>query len=82
MNDAETFDVHRPAMLLRAFRMLADMERAEEMLHEAWLRWQRRQMSVDDPREFLLSIVTQICLDDLSARVRREHRDRAPAARN
>ena len=65
-DDAETFDAHRPAMLLRAFRMLGDMQRAEEMLHEAWLRWQRRQVSVDDPRDFLLGMITRICLGEQS----------------
>jgi len=65
VNDARTFHAHRPALLLRAFQLLGDTERAEGVLHETFLRWQRRQVSVDSPRDHLLTMVTQICLDDL-----------------
>jgi RNA polymerase sigma-70 factor (ECF subfamily) len=53
--------------------MLGDVGRAEDMVQEAWLRWQSRDVEVDAPRAYLLTIVTRLCLNELdSARARRE----------
>jgi RNA polymerase sigma-70 factor, ECF subfamily len=82
-NDSQTFEAHRPALLALAYRMLGDMSRAEEMVQDAWLRWQRRDVTtaVGDPKAFLLTAVTRLCLDELgSARARHEENrsDRLP----
>src|SRR5580693_7325823 len=80
-HDAETFETHRPALLAYAYRMLGDMGRAEDMVQEAWMRWQGRQVVVDAPKAFLVTTVTRLCLDELdSARARREESrsDRLP----
>ncbi|MCU1279356.1 MAG: polymerase sigma-70 factor [bacterium] len=77
----QTFETHRPALLALAYRMLGDMARAEDMVQEAWLRWQGRGVEVETPRAYLITTVTRLCLDDLtSARaVREESRgDRLP----
>ncbi|MCU1277487.1 MAG: polymerase sigma-70 factor [bacterium] len=77
----ESFETHRPALLALAYRMLGDMARAEDMLQEAWLRWQRRDVEVAAPRAYLVTIVTRLCLDELtSARALREESrgDRLP----
>ncbi|MDB4969303.1 MAG: polymerase sigma-70 factor [Myxococcales bacterium] len=77
----ETFESHRPALLALAYRMLGDMARAEDMVQEAWLRWQGRRAEVDTPRAYLITMVTRLCLDDLtSPRARREESrgDRLP----
>ena len=79
--DADTFEEHRSALLALAYRMLGDVGRAEDMVQEAWLRWNHRQIGVDVPKAFLLTTVTRLCLDELgSARARREESrsDRLP----
>src|SRR5262249_5905890 len=81
MNDTETFEAHRSTLLALAYRMLGDVARAEDVVQEAWMRWQRRQVSVDAPKAFLITTVTRLCLDELgSARARREdsRSDRLP----
>jgi RNA polymerase sigma-70 factor (ECF subfamily) len=55
--------------------------RAEDIVQEAWVRWQGRQASVDDPKAYLFTTVAHLCLDELgSARARREESrsDRLP----
>jgi RNA polymerase sigma-70 factor (ECF subfamily) len=77
----ETFEIHRPALLALAYRMLGDMARAEDMVQEAWVRWRGLDAQADSPRAFLLTAVTHLCLDELgSARARREESrgDRLP----
>ncbi|MGZ3477500.1 MAG: sigma-70 family RNA polymerase sigma factor [Polyangiales bacterium] len=79
--DAETFESHRPSLLALAYRMLGDMARAEDMIQEAWVRWQNRTADVDAPKAFLITTVTHLCLDELgSARARHEESrsDRLP----
>jgi len=77
---AHDFEAHRGSLLGLAYRMLGDFGRAEDMVQEAWLRWQRRNEPVDSPRAFLVKVVTRLCLNELtSARARREERaDRLP----
>jgi RNA polymerase sigma-70 factor (ECF subfamily) len=61
--------------------MLGDLARAEDMVQEAWIRWERRQEAVDSPRAYLVTLVTRLCLNELdSAKVRREESrsDRLP----
>jgi RNA polymerase sigma-70 factor (ECF subfamily) len=74
------FESHRPALLALAYRMLGEMARAEDVVQEAWVRWER-QVDVDSPKAFLLTMVARLCLDELgSARARREESrsDRLP----
>jgi RNA polymerase sigma-70 factor (ECF subfamily) len=80
-DDLAVFESHRPAMLGLAYRMLGDVGRAQDMVQEAWLRWHRREVEVDSPKAFLVTVVTRLCLNDLtSARARREESrsDRLP----
>jgi len=80
-SDSEIFETHRPALLSLAYRMLGEMARAEDMVQDAWVRWQTRQVDVHAPKAFLLSTVTRLCLDELgSAHARRElsRSDRLP----
>ena len=75
------FESHRPDLVALAYRMLGDMGRAEDMVQEAWLRWQGSDVEADSPRAFLVTIVTRLCLNELgSARSRREESrsDRLP----
>src|SRR5262249_29915637 len=80
-DDAASFEVHRPALLAHAYRMLGDVGRAEDVVQDAWLRWRGREEAVDAPKPFLLKVVTRLCLNELdSARARREESrsDRLP----
>src|SRR5689334_7474239 len=77
----ETFQAHRKELVALAYRMLGDMGRAEDMVQEAWLRWQEHEVEADSPKALLVTIVTRLCLNELaSARARREESrsDRLP----
>lgn len=65
--DATIFEAERPSLLAHAYRMLGDVARAEDVVQDAWLRWQRREAEVDSPRGYLLTTVTRLCIDELGA---------------
>src|SRR5215208_647690 len=69
-----TFEPHRRRLLGLAYRMLGSMAEAEDAVQEAYLRWHDTDReSVKEPRAFLMTTTTRICLDVLkSARMRRE----------
>ena len=71
---ATSFEPFRRRLLGLAYRMLGSMADAEDAVQDAYLRWHgvdRDQVS--DPRAFLMTTTTRICLDMLtSARARRE----------
>src|SRR5687767_13238281 len=71
---AATFEPHRRRLLGLAYRMLGSMAEAEDAVQEAYLRWHATdRASVAEPRAFLMTTTTRICLDVLkSARARRE----------
>src|SRR3712207_215293 len=68
------FEQNRKYLLGLAYRMLGSLAEAEDVVQEAWLRWQRAaQSEIASPRAFLRRIATRLCLDQLkSARARRE----------
>jgi RNA polymerase sigma-70 factor (ECF subfamily) len=75
------FQAHRASLVALAYRMLGDVARAEDMVQEAWLRWQSATVEVEAPRAYLLTTVTRLCLNELdSAHSRREESrsDRLP----
>lgn len=75
------FDDCRADLLALAYRMLGDFGRAEDLVQEAWLRWQTLDVAPESPRGLLITIVTRLCLNELSsARARREESrpDRLP----
>jgi RNA polymerase sigma-70 factor (ECF subfamily) len=79
--DLDVFVSHRPLLVAHAYRMLGDLGRAEDMVQDAWLRWGGRQVEVQAPRAYLVTLVTRLCLNELdSARARREESrsDRLP----
>ena len=71
---AISFEPHRRCLLGLAYRMLGSMAEAEDAVQEAYLRWHDADReNVAEPRAFLITTTTRICLDVLkSARVRRE----------
>ncbi len=73
MNQLEAFNQHRPLLFAIAYRMIGSVTDAEDIVQEAWLRWQPVNEIVQSPKAFLSSLVTRLCIDHLrSARVRRE----------
>ncbi|WP_246148316.1 RNA polymerase sigma-70 factor [Nonomuraea turkmeniaca] len=68
------FEEYRPMLLGLAYRLLGSMWDAEDVVQEAWLRWQGTDRStVREPRAFLVTVVSRLALDQLrSARVKRE----------
>jgi RNA polymerase sigma-70 factor (ECF subfamily) len=71
---AASFEPHRRRLLGLAYRMLGSMADAEDAVQEAYLRWHGADRGeVLEPRAFLMTTTTRICLDMLtSARARRE----------
>nr|WP_255424804.1 sigma-70 family RNA polymerase sigma factor [Corallococcus sp. CA053C] len=77
----EAFESCRHELVALSYRMLGDLGRAEDMVQEAWLRWQDQEGDVESSRAFLVTVVTRLCLNELgSARSRREETrpDRLP----
>src|SRR6266853_5832763 len=74
---AEIFTDLRPVLMNLARRMLRSDVEAEDMVQEAYLRWDRAATrEVRSPKAFLTTIVTRLCLNHLKlARVRLEHED-------
>ena len=73
-NPAASFEPYRRRLLGLAYRMLGSMADAEDAVQETYLRWHGVDRNhVSDPRAFLMTTTTRICLDMLtSARARRE----------
>jgi RNA polymerase sigma-70 factor (ECF subfamily) len=71
---AAGFEPHRRRLSALAYRMLGSVAEAEDIVQEAWLRWQAaRHGDIADPAAFLSRVVSRLCLDHLrTARVRRE----------
>ncbi|HEX7790628.1 MAG TPA: sigma-70 family RNA polymerase sigma factor [Afipia sp.] len=70
----QTFETHRPRLMRLAYRMLGSISEAEDVVQDAWLRWQKAdQATVEAAGPFLSRIVARLCLDVMkSARSRRE----------
>jgi RNA polymerase sigma-70 factor (ECF subfamily) len=70
----EAFDEHRSLLFSIAYRMLGSVMDAEDVVQEAYLRWQGASgEEVRSPRSYLSAIVTRLSIDRLrSARAQRE----------
>jgi RNA polymerase sigma-70 factor (ECF subfamily) len=68
------FERHRQVLFAAAYRMLGTRADAEDVLQEAWLRWDRVDRGeVDEPRAYLFRLVTRLALDQLRrVKARRE----------
>ena len=71
---ALSFEPHRRRLRGLAYRMLGSIAEADDAVQDAYLRWHAADRdAVADPRAFLTTTTTRICLDVLrSARARRE----------
>jgi len=70
----DVFQTVRPRLFGIAYRMLGSASEAEDLVQDAWLRWQgTNRDAVREPAAFLATIVTRLALTALdSARARRE----------
>src|SRR5580693_250047 len=73
-DSAASFEPYRRRLLGLAYRMLGSIADAEDAVQETYLRWHATDRDqVSNPRAFLMTTTTRICLDMLtSARARRE----------
>src|SRR5688572_13313302 len=68
----ERFEANRGRLFGVAYRMLGEASEAEDVVQDAYLRWERSDPP-DSPEAWLTKVVTNLCLDRLtSARARRE----------
>jgi RNA polymerase sigma-70 factor (ECF subfamily) len=74
IKDTEVFSQFRPLLISIAYRMLGSAMDAEDIVQEAFLRWQSvPQEDVKSPKSYLCAIVTRLSIDHLRcAQVQRE----------
>ena len=72
--DTAAFQEHRRALTGLAYRMLGSRAEAEDVVQDAYLRWHAADhASIQNPRRYLGTVVTRLCLDrQKSARARHE----------
>ncbi len=69
INDAtDIFESHRSRLFGIAYRMLGRRADAEDVLQDAYLRWQEAGVKdIESPIGFLIAVTTRLCLDRLRA---------------
>lgn len=69
----DDFQRERKRLVRLAYRMLGSFSEAEDVVQDAWFRWEKVDGGIDAPAAYLTRIVTRLSLDRLkSARARRE----------
>jgi RNA polymerase sigma-70 factor, ECF subfamily len=64
--DAENAERHRSRLFGIAYRMLGDIQEAEDLVQETLLRWQRAEReNIREPEAWLVSVVTRLAIDRL-----------------
>ena len=62
----EAFEAHRPLLRSVAYRLLGSLAEAEDVVQEAWLRWDRTDRDeIEDARAFLVRVTTRLAIDRL-----------------
>ncbi|MGW4647871.1 RNA polymerase sigma-70 factor [Kitasatospora sp. NPDC004289] len=73
MTKVEEFEELRPLLFSVSYRILGSVSEAEDVVQEAWLRYDASPTRPDSVKAFLSTTVTRLSIDVLrSARVRRE----------
>jgi RNA polymerase sigma-70 factor (TIGR02957 family) len=62
----EAFEAQRPLLISITYRMLGSLAEAEDVVQEAWLRWDRTdRAAIDNDRAFLIRMTTRLAIDRL-----------------
>lgn len=71
----DTFQANRPRLHALAYRMLGERGEADDVVQEAWLRWQAADhATIDTPPAWLVTVVTRLSIDRLrQAQAARQH---------
>ncbi|MDS1139398.1 RNA polymerase sigma-70 factor [Pusillimonas sp. SM2304] len=74
-DDAQTFNQLRPRLQKIAYRMLGSVAEAEDVVQDAWLRWDAAaRQRIDNPEAWLVTVTTRLAIDRLrAAKAQREH---------
>ncbi len=74
MQSSDPFSACRPRLLGIAYAIVGEVGAAEDVVQDAWLRWQSAgRVEVANAEAFLVTVVTRLAIDRLrSAQVRRE----------
>ncbi|UYK86443.1 RNA polymerase sigma-70 factor [Xanthomonas sacchari] len=68
MTHDPTFESHRPRLFGLAYRLLGSRADAEDIVQDAWLRWQASDRgTIRDPEAWLVTATTRLGLDRLRA---------------
>ena len=68
MDRVSEFNEHRPALFGLAYRMLGVRADAEDIVQEAYLRWEAAALdTVRSPRTYLMTVAARLSLDALKA---------------
>jgi RNA polymerase sigma-70 factor (ECF subfamily) len=68
MTHIATFQKFRPLLFAIAYRMMGTVTEAEDILQDAYLRWQGQPLdAIRDRKYYLTTIVTRLCLNQLSS---------------
>ena len=62
---AAIFEEHRAFLHALAYRMLGSSADADDIVQEAWLRWDRAGHDVRAPEAWLVTATTRLCIDRL-----------------
>ncbi len=69
----DTFETNRKLLFGVAYRMLGTVADAEDVVQDAFVRWQRNTTPVENAKAWLVTTTTRLCLDQLkSAKTQRE----------
>ena len=69
---AETYEALRPMLFSIAYRMLGSVAEAEDVVQDAFLRYQRalaeQPGEIDSPKAYLSAVVTRLAIDTCARR--------------
>ena len=65
----EQFEAERPRLVRLATRILGDGHAAEDVVQQAWLRWDRQSQRIENVPGWLTTVTSRLCLDQLRLRV-------------
>ena len=66
MQSVDVFEAERPRLLGLAYRILGSAVDAEDVVQEAWVRWQAPRDDVERPAAWLTTVVSRLALDSVA----------------